>query len=71
MAKEITTLINYKPHFTLIINGRRMFRCFFSEHDYNKAYLWMEGYVHGLSDSSIQFDDAEPNDVNLLSLIMW
>lgn len=71
MVQRIKTLMGYHPHFTLIINGRRMFQCFFSEADRDRAYLWMEGYVHGLNDPSIQFDDKELNDVNLHSLIMW
>ena len=61
----------FSPHFVMIINGKRMFQCLFSEEDRTKAYLWMEGYIEGLGNPNIQFDDRNDNDNDLPLLIMW
>ena len=62
----------YTAHFVLIINGKRTFQCLFSETDRDKTYLWMEGYVFGLRDSNIQFDDINnSSDIDLPSTVFW
>lgn len=71
MSHRIKSLMGFHPHFTMIINGKRMFQCFFSDNDRDRCYLWMEGYIHGMNDPSIQFDDKEIGDASLHSLIIW
>jgi hypothetical protein len=58
-------------HFVLIINGRRMFRCMFSEPDRDKVYPWMEGYLHGLGNPDIQFDEVHDTDTGLFDTLIW
>lgn len=71
MPLKIEINNSYYSHFVIIINGRRFFQCLFTEADRTKAYLWMEGYMQGLEDPDIQFDDSNESDKDLFTLVMW
>ena len=61
----------YFAHFVLIVSGKRMFRCLTTEQDRGKMYHWMEGYLHGLGNPEIQFDDLKEDDIGLFDMILW
>lgn len=61
-----------KAYFILFHKGHPMFCFCFHTEDYDKAYLWMEGYVIGLGKDSFVFDDVPDNYTHgLLTVIPW
>lgn len=58
-------------YFILYFNNIPMFQFSFRTTDYDKAYLWMEGYCTGLNEN-FRFDDVHSEyKNNLLNVTPW